>query len=810
MLKKIFGLLVALMLLFVLQGWSQGGVSGLVTGTGKQALASASVLLLNASDSSLVKGSVTGAQGRYSFIGLAPGRYLVAASFAGFRQAYSPAFLLQGNGELTVEELRLTVKESSLNVVTVSAKKPLFEQKIDRMVINVAGSVTAAGSTVLDVLMRSPGIIVDQQASTLSMNGKDGVVVMLNGKISRMPLASVVQMLAGMSSANIEKIELITTPPAAFDAEGNAGFINIVLKTNTQYGTNGSYSATAGYGQKPVAAVSAAFNHRSGKANFFGDYSFDRTGLVNTFSFYRKVVQGSRVLETDAATDRDAFRRNHSGRLGLDVELGRKTTAGFLFNTLHNIYGMEALNTSRIFVNGPLDTTISINNNERHPLSNYSGNVNLVQQFGAEEKLTLNADYVSYKDANDVNYLNRYFNGAGTFLSSEATRSFKTTPIRFWVGGADYTKKLSAAVDVEAGLKATFSRFTNDVRVERGVQSGWKADPSLTSKNFLQESIYAAYASFGLKAGKNTAAKIGLRYEYTNSNLRSETVKNIVDRHYGNLFPTLFLSRTLSETQSLNLAYSRRITRPTFNDMAPFVYFIDPNTFFSGNPALQPTISNAGKIDYLIKRLVFSLSYTHEDAPISNFAPRVDAASNKQTLAAENQKNRRTLSVNFSLPVRLTSWWSTQNNLSCLWQELNAVYKGSPLQITQKSANLNSMQTFTLPKDYSVELGGYLQSGGLFGIYQMKPFGSMDLGVQKKFAGGKSNLRLNLSDVFGAPWFKPSVDLPEQNLVTRGKLQFNNRMVRLTFTRSFGSNGVKEARSRTTAAEEERQRVNAN
>ncbi|MDQ3845405.1 MAG: TonB-dependent receptor, partial [Bacteroidota bacterium] len=213
-------------LLITQQGYTQSKVRGLVVDINGQPLMNANVLLLRSKDSSLVKGSITAKGGNYSFESIKPGNYLIASTFVGLRQVYTPAFQIGANENLGMADIQLAEKETQLTGVTVSAIKPLFEQKIDRMIINVASSITNIGSTALDVLMRSPGIIVDQQNNTLSMNGKDGVVVMLNGKISRMPITSVVQMLAGMSASNIERIELITTPPANFDAEGNAGFIN--------------------------------------------------------------------------------------------------------------------------------------------------------------------------------------------------------------------------------------------------------------------------------------------------------------------------------------------------------------------------------------------------------------------------------------------------------------------------------------------------------------------------------------------------------------------------------------------------------
>lgn len=787
---------------------TQTKVIGLVMDSKMQPVFGANVLLVKSVDTSLVKGASTAKDGLFAFDNIKAGNYLVLATAVGFANVYLPAFSIGNNpGHLDLKTIRLAEVAANLGEVTVQTRKPLLEQKIDRLVINVKNSITSVGLTALDVLERSPGVIVNRQANSITMSGKEGVMVMINGKINYMPVSALVQMLAGMNAGNIDKIELITTPPAGLDAQGNAGYINIVLATNPDFGFNGSFSSSVGYGRGGRQATSINFNYRKNKVNFFGDYSFLLDKRPPFLNNYRRVANQGDVFEAYTKIEREPTRLLQNIRLGLDYQLNKKTVLGFLLAGYINRYSMHEKITNNNYKNYQRDTIVVINNKEVNNWRHAMGNVNLQHTIKPGEMLSFDIDYLFYSNRQPFAYENNYFNSNEQFLFTQNVRTQKLTPIKFGVAKVDYSKQTTEKSSIEVGIKATVSRFDNDVKVERLENNLWQIDQDYTSYATLKENITAAYLAYNINFNSLTTLKMGLRYEYTNSNLGTVLQKNIVDRHYGNLFPSLFISRKISELKSINFSYSRRINRPTFNDLAPFIFFFDPNTFISGNAALQPSISDNVKADYTFKQMLFSLSYSYDNNSIAGFQSKIDPKTNKQVFFAENMNFLRTVSMVVALPVVIKKWWNVQNNLTGTWQQASGTLDNAPFEIKLANVNMRMMQNFLLPKNYSVELAGVYQSSSIFGRFKVKPYGQVDVGIQKKFKTKNQRLNLAVTDVFSTYKWVWVTNVESLNF-SRTSLQFTRATINLTYSRNFGSNTVKASRGRNTGSAEESKRVN--
>ena len=472
-------------------------------------------------------------------------------------------------------------EDVKLAEVTVAVKKPMFEQKIDRMVINVKNSITDAGGTALDVLEKSPGVTVNRQDNAIAINGKSGVTVMINGKINYMPMEALVQLLSATPASNIEKIELITSPPSKYDASGNAGYINIVLINNPYEGLSGSYSVTGGYGNREAGAAGTNLNYRSGKINLYGSYSFNHDHYIQPLTAFTGFMRAGDFISNTSFSNRDATMDVQNMRISVDYQLNSSTTIGALISGYNSRWSMVAHNGASISKNNVTDTIIkTFNNPEINHWQNAMTNFNLEHTFKYGGKLFFDLNYIYYKDNNPNNYFTDYYNSAHELLYHEDLKSGKVTPINFEVISSDYTTPLGKKITMEAGAKISLSRFNNDVVVNNLKQGVWVTDSSFSSNYLLKENIGAAYTSFALSLPGKISVTAGLRYEYTTSDLGTTQTAHIISRKYGELFPTFYFSKKVNEYNSINFSYSRRITRPTFNDLAPFTIFFSPRDFF--------------------------------------------------------------------------------------------------------------------------------------------------------------------------------------------------------------------------------------
>ncbi|SFZ89322.1 Outer membrane receptor proteins, mostly Fe transport [Flaviramulus basaltis] len=803
-----FKCIIKLLLFFIscyINAQSQHTISGLISDSNNKGIPFANVLLLKSNDSTLTKGTITSDDGNYKMEGVPNGNFLIMSSSVGYQSAYSNPFYLDSDHE--AETLILNEGEQ-LNEVVVEATKPLYQQKIDRMVINVENSIVSAGGSALEILERSPGVIVNRQSNDISVVGKDGVVVMIDGKTSYVPVSALIQMLDGMSADNIESIELITTPPSNLDAEGNAGFINIVMKKRSDLGLNGSYSLSAGYSNDFVTSNNINFNYRKNKINLFGNYSFSWDGTNQVFTLYKQFLDNNdNLLTTDTYADRDATQRNHNIRFGLDYQTSEKAIMGFLVTAYSNKWSMDAINKTANTENGFPDSFVNVLNDEINLWEHFGANYNFKYNFTKDKFISFDLDYLYYKDDNPNNYFNTFYNENNTFDREELARSGKLTPIKTWVAKLDYNANIGEKIKLETGIKGTKSNFNNDVSVENNDGSGWVIDPTLTNYSDLKESIFATYASLDYTINDSWSSKFGLRYEYTSTKLDIDTEGVVVDRKYGKLFPSIFFNKKINDNLNMNVSYSKRITRPTFNDMAPFVILFDPTTFFSGNASLQPAISNTFKYDINYKSYIFSIQYTDQDSSIANFQERYDEDNDRLIFEASNLDYTKTFSIILGFPLKISNWWRTQNNITYINQKIRGFYKDEALEAQLSNYTINLSNSFKFSDTFSGELTAFYTSESLFGTAKYDAFYRVNIGLQKKFSDKWGSLRFSVNDAFNSFEFKGGTDIPDENLLTRNLFDFSAPTFTLTYTRNFGNNKLKSARERETGAEEERQRV---
>jgi outer membrane receptor protein involved in Fe transport len=298
---------------------------------------------------------------------------------------------------------------------------------------------------------------------------------------------------------------------------------------------------------------------------------------------------------------------------------------------------------------------------------------------------------------------------------------------------------------------------------------------------------------------------MGLRYEYSNYDLSGFEKTDIVNRHYGNLFPVISLAHAFNERNAVTLSYNRRIARPSYSQLAPYTYIINENISFTGNAALQPSISNNITAGYSHKKYALTISFGKQDNAIAGFQAKIDTGAGKVFITARNF-DQQLLTGLITVPVVVNTWWAMQYNVTGVWQQVT-IPGNKPEKKDRTHININAMQSFRLPKNYSVELTGFYQSSLLSGSNVQKAYGSLDAGIRKKLPGRKGTITFSAGNILNTQDMVIDMKYPALNQATHLHIRFVQRTFRLTWTCNFGNDKLKAKRERVTGADDGKGRV---
>ena len=784
---------------------AQHQISGTVQDEQQHPLPSANVLLLLATDSSLVKGTVADTTGVYTLEAVTDGSYLLSVQMIGYQSYFSDPFRPQ-TAEQQWPSVQLTESTTELGEVVVQAAKPLMEVTSNALVVNVSASPVLQNGSAKEVLEKSPGVVVDQNGN-ISVKGKSNVLVYLDGKPTYMSNRDLLQMLESMPAQNIEKLEIMDNPPAKYDAEGNAGIINIVRTAEAATGLNGTVGVNAGYGLNPKLSPSIQLNYRQEKFNLFGDYSYFYNKYASSTDLFRRIPNETGGITTfDQRADDLGVPQGHNFRAGADWFVTKKSTLGVLISGNDGRY-QETTNNLTVLggtYDNPYDGLTAINTRDNRWQS-LTYNVNFEQNWEKAGTLKLDLDYVQRNSNSLQRNDNVYFSNEGTTEEPPLlVRTATLTTIDILAAQADYSRALGEGWQVEAGGKISRVATDNDLDFST-ITEGVSVLDTLRSNRFVyDENISAGYLNVTKKWSDRWVVQAGLRGEHTFSQGESVTLDSLVRRDYFNWFPSASASYTIPDQHSFSLSYSRRIDRPDYDNLNPFEYFLDRFTFGRGNPFLKPQYTDAYAFTYGLKNAVFlTLNYNYTtDAITQVLQQENEIQTTFQTTV--NLNLIKNYSVNLSAPVPVTQWWTANLNLTSFYNRVESPFsEGGFIDNDQFSFTANAQNTFTLPKDIKLELSGYYNSPMLYGMFEISEQYQMDLGATKSF--GRLRVQATLNDVFN--WQGNRVIIRQGDVDATVVNDWESRVFRLNVSYRFGNEKIKKSRQRGTASDELQQRA---
>ncbi len=814
--KKALPVIIILIILFntcSLYAQALPGISGQLMSTDKKPIATASVSLINKKDSLVSKTTLSDEGGKFLFTSLQEGNYRIVVTAVGYKKYYSTDILAGSKNNMLPVFILQNAEASELASVTVVANKNFIEQKIDRTVVNVDAMISNTGSNALEVLEKTPGVMVDENGG-ITLKGKAGVLIMIDDKPTYLSASDLANYLRSLPSSALDKIELMDNPPAKYDASGNGGVINIKTKKSKAKGFNGSVSASFGQSVYARTNESANLNYYTGKVNLFLNTGYSIQKNFRNLEIDRAYFDAGGHLSSDFKQTNYFTQVNRSPniKIGFDHYISPKTTWGMVYTgsvsnrnesrpTYSNVYNASAL----------LDSSIVANNTSTGFFKKNGINLNYTHKYDSSGKvLNFDMDYIHYSSSADQSFPSSTYSAGGGLKSSQQITAQLPSNISIYAAKIDYAWALTGKVKMEAGLKSSYVTSDNEAKYFNLVNGVNSIDYNNTNHFIYKENINATYLNFN-KEFRRISIQMGLRAENTNGN--GHQLGNIYKpdsaftKQYTSLFPTAFISYKLDSAGNdlLNLSYGRRIDRPNYQDLNPFVFILDKFTSFSGNPFLRPQFSNDFKLAFTHKNIfTISAQYIHtSDVQIETIE------QNGSVFISRNGNIGKWdyLVLSLNLTLHPAKWW-TFNTYSDLFNY--QVYSGQLYSgyIQTKSpyifAQINNQ--FTMGNGWSAEMGGFYCSPRQQAQFDKIAFGQLNIGLQKKCWNNKATIKLAARDIFNTNTSIGFItNVP--NVIAHYANKFHNQTLIASFTYSFGKQSGTAEKRKVGSAENEASRA---
>lgn len=809
--KKV--LLILSVLLFAIHSNGQNfiDIKGEIVNDRNEKLFGVTVFLVAADNEQTIKAAFTDNEGKFEFNQVKVTSFRISIQGMGYMKKISQIFTAGTSTEVILPTILIEEQVEALNEVVVTSQKSFVAQKADRIIVDPNALITNAGLSAFEVLEKAPSVTIGFNNS-IAIRGKNGVMVLINNKPTNLTVDDLVSYLKAIPASEIERIEIMNNPPAMYDAAGNAGIINIILKKNSVKGTNGSVNVSYGQGKYERKNTSFNLNYRIEKWNFFTSLNSGQNKSFQDLTITRNYFTPSRDLSSVFTQNSyiTPNSKNNSFKIGTDFYATSKTTFGIVWNGFSNPSQRNTSNTATVLDgDSQLVNTISSENPMEVDFKNSSFNLNMNHKLKESgQEIAVNLDNISYDSKVAQNLMNQTFNATNQLVDSSQLVSKLPSDIKIKTANIDYTGIQFKGGKLDLGVKSSFVRTRNVANFEDVIDGVRSPNYDFSNDFSYKENINATYVNYAKEFTK-FSIQLGLRLE--NTNIKGYQAGNPVVADstfhikYTNLFPTLYVQYKLDTIQKhvVGLSMGRRINRPNYKDLNPFTYPIDRFTFYGGNPYIKPTFSYNVDVSHTFKNyFTTTLMYSYTKDVIS------ETNEQRGTIYYSRPGNFDT-EISYGISVngvfKIKKWWT----LNLYTSYLNAIYKSEVYTEKLNDSNWNWVimptNQFVINDTWSAELSGQYQNGLLSGQFFISPVGSVRAGISKKILKDKGVIKLNASDVF----YTNQIEGQIRNIANANASWyslFDSRVVTFTFSYRF-SKGENLKVRQTGASQEEQKRV---